>query len=515
MWEKLSNSSLLFSKTYHKQNTDFYFNTPFIHRLYNYYSSKGYYNIIYSQIVNIFISNFIIFFILFLANCVDFVGILNVNSISYIGNYVNMSNLFNLNVFVWILLVFFYIFTFMKVISVLDDIYVYKTIRNFYKKTLNISDKELDYVEWNTVVDKINKKTNQNLDIFYINSIITSKDNYFISLLDNNVINLNYLNKLMEWNLYFCIFFTIYNNDFKLNDSIFTEKEMFTKKVKSKMRYFSIFNFVFMPFILTLVGFYYLFNYGEIFYNKPQMIVSKGYSRKRKWELRYYNELEHEFNKRIKKAEELTTEYNSLFKFKILSVVSRLLVFLFSSIFIVFLIVSLINDKILVNLMVFSDKPVLWSLGILAPLIADLRSLTVHTIKRKPVYVLEELSNHVYIDEKLFDESSNQKTYKIITKNFMYKMILFIKDIFSIISTPFELWNISYKTDYILDYIIKNTNSHSKILFLCSYSNFENDHESEMFLQNSSKIILSKEEFLKNYTFWTPEEQQSIRINVV
>ena len=94
-------------------------------------------------------------------------------------------------------------------------------------------------------------------------------------------------------------------------------------------------------------------------------------------------------------------------------------------------------------------------------------------------------------------------------------MILFIKDIFSIISTPFELWNISYKTDYILEYIIKNTNSHSKILFLCSYSNFENDHESEMFLHNSSKIILSKEEFLKNYTFWTPEEQQSIRINVL
>ena len=156
-----------------------------------------------------------------------------------------------------------------------DDIYVYKTARNFYKKTLNISDKELDYVEWNTVVDKINKKTNQNLDIFYINSIITSKDNYFISLLDNNVINLNYLNKLMNGTCIF-VYFLPYNNDFKLNDSIFTEKEMFTKKVKSEMRYFSIFNFVFMPFILTLLGFYYLFNYGEIFYNKPQMIVSDG-----------------------------------------------------------------------------------------------------------------------------------------------------------------------------------------------------------------------------------------------
>ena len=56
--------------------------------------------------------------------------------------------------------------------------------------------------------------------------------------------------------------------------------------------------------------------------------------------------------------------------------------------------------------MIFSDKPVLWSLGILAPFIAVLRSLTVHTIKRKPIYVLEELSNHVYIDEKLFTSST-------------------------------------------------------------------------------------------------------------
>ena len=72
-----------------------------------------------------------------------------------------------------------------------------------------------------------------------------------------------------------------------------------------------------------------------------------------------------------------------------------------------------------------------------AHLLAVLRSLTVHTYQKKPVYVLEELSNHVYVDDKLFNESSNQTTYRIITKNFSYKMILFIKDIFSIISTIF------------------------------------------------------------------------------
>ena len=41
MWEKLSNSSLLFSKNYYKADSNFYSNTPSIHRLYNYYMYKG------------------------------------------------------------------------------------------------------------------------------------------------------------------------------------------------------------------------------------------------------------------------------------------------------------------------------------------------------------------------------------------------------------------------------------------------------------------------------------------
>ena len=46
----------------------------------------------------------------------------------------------------------FYIFTFMKIISVFDDIYAYKNIKVFYKKTLEINDKELDYIYLGTIL---------------------------------------------------------------------------------------------------------------------------------------------------------------------------------------------------------------------------------------------------------------------------------------------------------------------------------------------------------------------------
>ena len=67
MWEKLNNSSLLFSKNFYLSNeSNFYLRTSFINKLYYYYCQKGYYNIISTQIVNLLISNFMILFIMFL-----------------------------------------------------------------------------------------------------------------------------------------------------------------------------------------------------------------------------------------------------------------------------------------------------------------------------------------------------------------------------------------------------------------------------------------------------------------
>ena len=317
MWEKLSNSSLIFSRTFLKGNTnDFYTNTAFIHQLYNYYIFKGYYNLISSQVINIIISNFIVFFILFFANCVDLHGILTIDSKQNIQDFINIRNFFNINYFIWILLIFFYIISFMKIISVFDDMYVYKNIGTYYKRTLKITDKELDYIEWKNIVKNIKQNANQELDIFYINNIICSKDNYFIYLLDNNVLQIELLNKLLEWNIYFCIFFSIYGNNFKINDNIFPEKSRYVNKIRMKMRIISIINLIFMPFILTLVTFYYLFSYGELFYNNPRTIISRGYSNREKWRLRLYNELEHEYTERVKTIEKYSTEYISLFKNK-------------------------------------------------------------------------------------------------------------------------------------------------------------------------------------------------------
>ena len=88
MWDRITDSSILFKKECHNNN-NFYTNTVFINRLYFYYINKGYNNIILSQIINIVISNFKIWFIIFLINVIDYKKIIGVEDYIFIDDVVN------------------------------------------------------------------------------------------------------------------------------------------------------------------------------------------------------------------------------------------------------------------------------------------------------------------------------------------------------------------------------------------------------------------------------------------
>ena len=60
-----------------------------------------------------------------------------------------------------------------------------------------------------------------------------------------------------------------------------------------------------------------------------------------KWKLRYYNELDHHFDERMKKAQDCATDYMSQFHSKIFETIAKLLVFLLSSFFTILIIFSI------------------------------------------------------------------------------------------------------------------------------------------------------------------------------
>lgn len=553
MWDRITDSSILFKKECHNNN-NFYTNTVFINRLYFYYINKGYNNIILSQIINIVISNFIIWFIIFLINVIDYKKIIGVEDYIFIDDVLNWGNYFNLNYFMWIMVVIFIIFTITKILNLIENLIKYYAIRLYYRNNLNILDQELDSLEWCDIVDKITKSVNTNLNICNINTVITTKDNYIMALLDNNIIKIGHLTHLMEWNIIYCILLQIlskYKSNITNNHHLYQDKPKLIKEIKLLTQTISLVNFIFMPFVLTILLFYNIFNYGEQFYNNPVLLSSRIFTKKALWKFKYYNELNHEFDKRITKINKLSFQYTKSFPNNVVNLIFKLLLFVCSSIFIVLIILSIINDKILIYILITKNQSVLWFIGILGSLIAFLRN---NNTIYNPKIIMTEICDHIYIKKDFVKHSYKHESFNEFTKLYQYKLIYLIKDIMYTILVPFQLWVISYDLNKIVSFINNNTIEHNELQFICKFADFnsmvniisnecndnidkneyndengvnDNDSNDSNDITNDErckniKSVLSYKYFKENYPHWENymhmklyNIDQSLRINII
>ena len=511
MWENISNSSIIFSRNFYKQKeSNIYKNNVFINKLYNYFVNQGYFNIISKQIINILISTFLISYMIFLINCINYRKIITLDNHEYIHNFIELNNFFNMNMFLWVSSIIFMLFTLVNIISIFEDIIVYNHIKNYYNKTLGINDIDLKYLKWESIIQKINENSNDDINIFYLNNIINSKNNLLINLFDNNIIKLNHLTSIMEWNLIYCILFSIFDNNFKFKKDIFSKKQKLVDSIIYRIKVISIINFILMPFILTFIFFYNIFNYGEEYYNNPSLIFSRIFSRKAYWKIRYYNELDHEFNERINKAIIVSSKYANLFSNVLLDSLLRLVVFICSSVFIVLAILSLVNDKILIYLLITKNQSVLWLLGLLVSIIALSRK------KNKiedPKEVMEEITKYIIVEDDIKNNPNIVKYKNKFLKMFQYKLIEICKDIVYTIISPFELWLLSFNIDNVIDHIEDNIESHYELEYIFSPSNLEKIYllnDEYDYTINDAKTIDSLIYFKKKYNEWTGNMNNNI-----
>ena len=491
MWNKISNSLMFYSEDFY--NNDLYKNRTFIKQLYFYYKNKGLNNILLSQIINILISIFLFVLILFLFNSLDIPTLLKVSDYDKLSNFINWDTLLKFNIFFICLFVSFVIFIIIKIVNLIELIYNYKKIKEYYNQNLNIKDNELDYTTWNTIISKIASYNDENIDIYKINSIILFYENYFNALFDNNIINLYHITNLMEWNIRYCILIKFFDNS---NISLVEKK----KDIYLRLRIISIINFILMPFILVFILFYNIFNYGEEFYNKPTLILTRIFTKKAKWKYRYYNELEHDFDNRLSKIINNSNNYINQFKNDYVNSISKLIVFICSSFFIIFIILSLINDKILLYITIFNNKSILWFISILASLITLFKSNKV--VNSEPKIYIKEISKHIYLDDKFIENSNSVEYKKIFLYDYQYKIVNIIKDIIYTILTPFRLWLLANNVENITNFI--NANISQNDIHNCKMSDFDINLFNYMITNETeiNKTTKSFEYFNELYPQW-------------
>ena len=467
-------------------------------KIYNYFNYKGYYNIVSIQVINLLTTLFLYFLFLFIVLCIDYQGLIDIKTNEEnISNYVNFGNLLNTNFFYIVCMIFMGIYTTIRIHGIFIDILKYRKISEFYKNVLKINSKIISSTTWTKILEKLQILYGKEVTEYSVNARILRKENIMCDLFQTRLGEYLFSN-IMEWNIYYCIIGSIIDENNKIKEKIFDQKEQIRKEIRMNMITIALLTFIFMPFLFLYMLFFCILKYGANFYNHPSKIVARQWSLKARWNFRYYNEQKHNLDERLDIGSIYAKEYCSQFNSKVFETFSKFIVFIASSFFMVLLLLSLINEHLLFNLNITHDKPVIWYMGILGSIIAIGKNINQERKQGANEESFNKLSNKIkYIPNDLLENSNPLKVRNKIVKLYEYQVFTLLKECLSVIVIPFTLIYLLRYVDSIIDFLSSNIEKDTHLGYIGKKSNFNNIND-----RSDIKTLISFNQHRIEYPEW-------------
>ena len=423
-------------------------NTPddiFIRRLYNYHLKGGFRNIVVENGISLLINYFLIFFINFLTNSVDYTALVNLDDEEkhHISEFIHMSRIFPSSPYLIICFVVYSIYLICSTINVITTIRIAYDIKNIYQNKLNIDKTQIQLISWEKIVEKIMAIYNDpNLNPYTISSKIMRQENLTIALFRYRNFTKSKMTKFLEWNFIYCFITSLFDKNGNITDITVSN---YKNRVKQHLWIVLAINILALPFILYIILIYSCIKYGEKFYHHPELITERQWTIKAKWRLRYYNELPHQYTNRKKNISNILTKIlDSREHYATTSIIVRFINFILGSFFILLLVMSLINDNILTDCLVAGNKNVLWFLGVIGAFILVCRKATkpnetLHREKEEKLFnALKEYISS--INPKWFEYENRSHSISLLSSLYQYKVSFIFLEIWNLILSPLHIW---------------------------------------------------------------------------
>jgi autophagy-related protein 9 len=494
-------------------------NDNFLIEIYNYYFGQGFLCILIDNLLNIFGLLFLILYSVFLFECVDYHTLYSEHNLRKAVQISNIKNASFFTIICMIMTSFIFIY---KLSGLINKIKRTRKVKDWYINNLNIDETEIKFTKWSTIIDKLveisdNKLFTKINKLDIINRIMR-KNNYFIAMVDLNILDLNiyipfygeysFLSKYLEWNIHKCISNFVFDSNSQIKKVFLqTPNSSFSAETLNKLQdelrkrflTMTIINLTCLPFILLFQLTYFFFKYAEEYRRDPHLLGLRQYSHYSRWKFREYNELPHIFEQRLNMSYDDANKYISHFSNKISVMIKQFIVFIASSFIIFLTIISIQDEDILFN-EVTSGKSVLWYIGILGGIIGLCKFIRTSDDKvYKPDVLLKRVSLYThYYPENWIDKEYHTDTYQEFSKFFQIKFFSLLEELFSFIITPYILYfKLRKDTNKIVDFFINYTSYNNNVGNMCSFASMvptENISDS-----HQEKIKKSQINFDYNY----------------
>ncbi|CAR28755.1 ZYRO0F11264p [Zygosaccharomyces rouxii] len=471
----------------------------FLQDVYSYYLGSGYFCMVLLKVLNLATLTFVVLISTYMGYCIDYSKVPQSHTFSEITIDRCYKN--NITGFTKFLLWIFYIFVVLKVAQLYFDIQNLNEIHNFYTYLLNISDKELQSIPWQNVIQQIMFLKDQNaltanvvevkaknrIDAHDVANRIMRKENYLIALYNNDVLDLSLpiplyrtspLTKTLEWNINLCIMGYAFNESGFLKQSFLkpSQHEYVKEELQKRFMLAGFLNIILSPFLVSYFVLLYFFRYFNEYKTSPGSLGARQYTPMAEWKFREYNELYHLFQKRIGLSTFLADRYIDQFPKEGVNLMLRFVAFVTGSFVAILGIFTILDPENFLNFEITHDKTALFYITVLGTIWTVCRSsISDEYNVFDPDETIQDLAAYThYLPVEWEGRYHTEEVKNEFCKLYNLKIIILLRELASLIMTPFILWfSLPRSADRIVEFFRDNSVYVDGLGYVCKYAMFE------------------------------------------
>ena len=383
-------------------------------------------------------------------------------------------------------------------------------MHDFYHYLLEIPDTDIQTISWQEVVKRLmalrdmNQATKaqvpeqhqrflgghskQRMDAHDIANRLMRRENYLIALFNKEVLDITLplpflgrralFSKSLEWNLSLCIMDFVFDDQGQISPLFLRDSQRRTLSDALRRRFIiaGVMNIICAPYIIAYLVLLYFFRYFNEYQKNPSSIGLRQYSPLAEWKFREFNELWHFFERRLNMSYPFASRYVNQFPKDKTIQLARFVALVSGALAAVLAVTSLIDPDLFLGFEITPDRTVLFYLGVFGAVWAFANgSVPEENLVFEPKYALTAVVNYThYLPAQWQGRLHSDQVRKDFVRLYPLKLVIFLEELLSIISTPFILWfSLPKCSDRIVDFFREFTVHVDGLGFVCSFAVFD------------------------------------------
>lgn len=239
-----------------------------------------------------------------------------------------------------------------------------------------------------------------------------------------------------------------------------------------------------MPFLLFFMTLYFGFQHAYDWKNTKTYLGPKDWSQVAKWKFREFNELPHNFEKRLEPSYKAANDYLNLFgNNEILAAIGQTIVFMSGSLGATLLAFAAVNDAILLHVKI-ADWNLLWYAGVIGAAYsigkamvpgAEARRSSSRNLFEEMETALAKVSLHTHYYPDIWKGRGwDECTFRAFSSMFQFKAKLFAIEILSLVASPYILCvSLAKCAEPICEFVLEIRTEVAGAGDVCGYATFD------------------------------------------